>query len=157
MWDFLDKLCHVLFARWLYSDAMHDYLSGYGPEGDDTIYLNRCVLFWFIALGAGALISFLYYKVIDRPSWARAGKWLLLGLAAGLLVMICTAGVLWDQWMTPDTLLSNMAFSGDDVWIDFIDIIGVSFAQFLLTFIFYFLWSLLFKRLSYSCRYIPFK
>ena len=57
MWDFLDKLYHVLFARWLYSDAMHDYLSGYGPEGDDTIYLNKCVLFKFSVLQG------------DRPSF----------------------------------------------------------------------------------------
>lgn len=157
MLDFLGKVYEAIFGSWLFSDAMSDYLWGYGLEGDDTIYLNKYVLFWAIALSAGFLVSLLYYKIIDKDSWAKLWTWLLVGLGGGLLVMLCTTSVLWDQWNTLGTVLNLMSYdSQGEQMIDFIDLLGAGLSQFLLTILFYFLFSLLLKRKSYNCRYIPF-
>jgi hypothetical protein len=157
MFDFLGKVYQTVFGTWLFSDAMSNYMWGFALEGEDTSYMNKYVLFWAVAIIAAFLLSFLYYKIIDKDSWARLGRWFLFGIGGSLLVMACTTIILWDQWETTDSLLNKMSFGpeGDRI-IDFFDLLGAGFAQFLITFLFFFLFSILMKRFSYNCRYIPF-
>lgn len=157
MLNFLGKLYDILFGRWLYSDELGNYLQGFGLIGEIPLYLNKYILFWFIALFVGEFVSFLYYRVLDSPSWASIVKWILLGLGSSVFVMFCTAFVLWIQWRTKGTLLSNMSYlpEGEQV-IGVSDLFGAGFAQFLLTFIFYVLCSLLLKRTSKNCSKIPY-
>ena len=156
MFDFLGKFYETVFGTWLFSDGMKNYMWGGAPEGD-TMYMNKYVLFWAVAIIAAFLLSFLYYKVIDKASWAHLGRWELFGIGGSLLVMACTTIILSHQWGTTDTLLNKMSFGSEgERIIDFFDLLGAGFAQFLITFLFFFLFSILMKRFSKNCSKIPY-
>ena len=153
---FLQQVYDFLFSSWLYRGEMSDYLSGTTVSGEIENTSSFPIL-WLVAILAGALFSILYYKVIDKDSWARGWIWFLWGLLISLVIFPGTAGILWDQLTTEGTYLYTCAYKGSEELIDLLDIFGIATAQLILTYVFYFLFSLLFKRFSYSCRYIPFK
>lgn len=155
MTNFLGKVYEIMFHSWLFSDAMSDYLWGYGAGGDGPAHLNKYILFWFIALFVGEFVSFLYYRFIDKRSWATFARWLFVGVCGSLLLMFVSIVVLWTQWRAKGTPLYTMAHDYKEK-IDFSDLLGAGFSLFLLTFLFYFLCSLLLKRTSKNCAEIPF-
>ena len=156
MWNFLSKAYEVLFSKWLYSSPMNDYLCGFaaGENNGEPVYFNKYVLFWLIAFVVGGVVlPGVYYKIIDRDSWAKLGWWILWGLGGSFLVFISTFAVLWDQASYIGSPLYE--YTQLEGGVDMFDCLGVSFAQFLLTLVFYIGFSFLWKRFSYNCRYVP--
>jgi hypothetical protein len=147
--------------RWFasfFGDDMADYLSGYvcPSEESEGGYLgnNQYILYGFIALGIALAVMLVYYYVINHPRFNKWWSWSLMLLLVGVSNFGVAVGMLWNEWYTVGT--AECLIAGENGGIDGNTLIGFGIANFIVSILFFIIFSLAFKWWSTNCKRSPF-
>ena len=135
------------FFSSLYGDELHDFLLGNNGMNDTNLFN---VMFVVLVIVAAGLVPGFYYKLWDRATWAKTGKWLLMLLVNAVVIFLIN--VIWVNCLG-DMMVDE---EGEELSITLTNIIGFGFASAILGSIVFFLSSLLWKTQSNNCPSTPF-
>lgn len=147
--------------RWfaeLFGGDMADYLSGYECPSDsfDGGYTasNQFVMYGFIALGVALAVMFIYYYVIDHPRFNKLWSWLLMLLFVGI------SNMLIGSIMTIGDLnagnIGSCLIDGSNGGVSVFNCWMFGLSNFIVSVLFFVIWSIAFKWKSKSCKRTPF-
>lgn len=144
--DFLYRL-----VNWLYCTDLDDYLSGFDPA--DSSYYNfhdvgYPMLGW-IPIVVSVLFVIIYY-LVDKAGLNQVWHWLLWGMIGGLCSLCVSTYLCFEAVSSGDMLQYGLD-------VNFANCLMLGFGNLLLTFLFYFILSLIVNRFSTNCRRTPFK
>jgi len=146
--------------RWFtafFGGDMADYLSGYvcPSELSEGGYLanNQFLMYGWIAVGIALAVVLLYYYVINSVKFDTWKSWLLMLFLVGVSNFGVAIGRLWNEYHAVGT--AECLIYGGNGGINGNTVIGFGFANFIVSVIFFIIFSFAFKWWSRNCRYVP--
>lgn len=136
---------YYLFSG-LYGDELHQFLLGNAGKNDSSQFE---VMFCILAIFSAGFVPAFYYKMWDRVTWCSRGKWsimLLINAVINFLVSIVWLNLLTEKMVDID---------GNDLNIDFSNIIGFGLTSAIIASVLFFFASLGWKTQSVNCPNIP--
>ncbi len=132
--------------------------------GFDGVDFTKPILFNTIGI-VSFLISLVmvigYYKVIDHPRFNRWWHWLIVLIMSGIINFIvgyafCQTDL--NKGNIADSLMFLRDVNGDatSLLINSMDCVGFGFANFIVSSVFFFILSMIFKCFAVSTKYSPF-
>jgi hypothetical protein len=147
--------------RWfasLFGGDMADYLSGYVCPSEESeggyVGNNQFAMYGIIALGIALAVMFIYYYVINHPRFNKWWSWLLMLLLVGISNFGIAIARLWDEYYTVGT--AECLITGENGGIDGNTAIGFGLANFIVSAIFFIIFSIGLKWWSTNCKRSPF-
>lgn len=131
----------------LYGSELHDFLLGVNGMNDANLFNLLFIVLFIISAG---VIPGMYYKVIDKPTWATFGKWSLVLLINAIIIFLIN--VIWVQCLN-DLMVDE---EGDALAIGLTNIIGFGFASTIIASILFFFFSFVWKLTSTNTTSTPF-
>lgn len=137
---------------------MTDFLSGYVCPSEETeggfLASNQFVMYGFIALGIALFFVLLYYYVINHPRFNRWWSWLIV------LLIVSSANLFIGAGMTLGDLgagnIEECIINGENGGIYESTCWMFGIANFLVSAIFFILFSIGLKWWSTNCKRTPF-
>lgn len=147
--------------RWFssfFGGDMADYLAGWICETDEKegCYCgnNQFIMYGLIALSISLAIMLIYYYVINHPRFNKWWSWVLMLLLVGISNFAIAIGRLWDEYYTVGT--AECLIAGGNGGIDRNTVIGFGFANFIVSALFFIIFSIGLKWWSTNCKRTPF-
>lgn len=132
------------------------WLPIYGEALNEQLALHGEYLLYVILLILPVFSALLYYILIDRPSHGKWWVWLIYGLIPCIINLLISSQVtlqhkydgLYDIEDINGEMICNV--SASDCWL-----FGV--ANLIMALVVFLLFSLIFRRFSNNCKYVPIK
>jgi hypothetical protein len=147
--------------RWfasLFGGDLADYLSGYICPSDETQggYLgsNQYVLYGVAALGVALLAMIIYYYVINHPRLNSWWSWLFTLLSAGVVNLFIGALMTRGDLSAGD--IGDCLVNGANGGVYDVNCWMFGLANFVVSSMWFIVFSLAFKWWSNSCKRTPF-
>lgn len=132
----------------LFGVDLADYLAGFDCETSTFIGIYRFNTIGFGTLIIVAALAAVYYYVINSPRFSQWYHWLIWGVLTGFANLLF--GGLYTSYFYNEGLIPNC------LNVEIIDCWMFGVANFIVSFVIYFVISLLIKWKSINCRRTPF-
>ena len=136
-----------LYKRLLSKD-LYDYFLGYDPKTEEFTGTQWYIWILILLILAPLIIAFFYYFVdfwiFNHPRYNRFKFWLVIGFGGIFILNLLL--ILWLLFSDYSIIVKNIG-----------SFIILLFFHLLISFlVIYLIFSLVFKRISTNCKYVPF-
>ena len=138
--------------KWLLSKDLYDYFLGYNPKTEEFTGFPwyKWILFWLIF--APFIIALMYYFVkrwiFNHPRYNRFKFWLKIGFG-GIFILNFLFLILPLLFSDYSIIVKNIG--------SFLILLIFHSLTLIYSLVIYLIFSLIFKRRSTNCKYVPFK
>lgn len=138
---------------------LDDYMAGWDSAAN-TFYNFGQTSYPFMGLltiGIALVVCAIYYysPLTNRPTFNRWYHWLLTGLAGGT-VMLIVGTVSCNNAIVSGDVARALGITEPDMLPSLGNCLGFGLEELILTFVCYFVFSLIIKWKSVNCKYTPF-
>ncbi|MCL1938560.1 MAG: hypothetical protein FWF52_09230 [Candidatus Azobacteroides sp.] len=141
-----------------FGDDLADYLSGYVCPSEESeggfLGSNHFVMYSIIALVVALVVMLVYYYAINSPKFNTWKSWLLMLLLVGMSNLL--VGALNTSGNLAAGEIGECLVNGGNGGIYAYNCWMFGFANFLVSAIFFIIFSFAFKWKSTNCKYSPF-
>ena len=141
--------------KWLFGGNLERLLSGHMADEEgfavETIAASQYFQVGMITLAITLLFVLLYYYIFNHPRFNRWWSWLIVLLLTGVINLLL--GFWWTIKYASEGRIDDIDASlvySPDCW-------GFGFANFIISAMWFIVFSLAFKWWSRNCKYSPFK
>lgn len=144
----------------LWCDNLNLYLWGYEPATQSYTGVNIYNIAGIITSVISLLIVLLYYYPLSHPRWSRWWSWLIALVVNGVLGLFVTYGISYSKYINgyiPQELLYEFDSEGNIVsyLISSLDCWGFGIAGFIVSTIFFIVFTFIFKWWSRDAKHVP--
>lgn len=136
-------------------EIFFSWLPIYGEALDEQLALNGEYGLYVLLLLLPLMSAFIYYIIVDRPSHGKWWVWLLYGIIPSVVNFIISSQMtlqhLYDGKYDIEDINGEMIcnVASADCWM-------FGFANIIMAFLVFLIFSFVFRWFSKNCRYIPF-
>ena len=146
--------------RWFasfFGGDLADFLSGYVCPSEESeggyFGSNQFIMYGFIALAIALVVMFVYYYVINHPRFNKLVHWMLMLLLVGISNLFISAIMTLGDLNAGG--IGECLIFGERGGIDINTVIGFGLANFIVSAIFFIIFSFAFKWWSTNCKRVP--
>jgi len=144
--------------EWLFGAKLADYLAGYDCQSETFIGSNQFAIIGIIAVAIAIFFVVLYYYIINHPRFNRLWSWLIMLTIVGLTNLLIGYGIVSSHLSAGD--IGDCLLYGTSRELPLINQVncwGFGLANFIVSAMWFIVFSLAFKWWSRNCKYSPFK